>query len=240
MFNLNRLIVIAKSLFISDKAKRKIYRKNHKEIIRMGKWAKKVDFEYPVNIGDDMNIVVKGCKIGRYSYLQNGYILSKISVGRYCSFACNVFIVAKNHPLNFLSTHPLAYTDLFFEHIDEYKDIDYKKEYLKNLEPIPSDEFEMTIGNDVWIGANVTLLGKIEIGNGAVVGAGSVVTKNVPPYAIVAGNPAKIIRYRFDEETIRELEILKWYELDLVQIKHLNFSDIKSCIKDLKKIRNIP
>ena len=67
------------------------------------------------------------------------------------------------------------------------------------------------IGNDVWIGRSAIVLSGVNIGNGAVIGAGSVVTKDVPDYAIVAGNPAKLIRYRFDEHTIQELQSLKWW-----------------------------
>jgi len=77
------------------------------------------------------------------------------------------------------------------------------------------------IGNDVWIGAGATLLGKgggLTIGDGAIVGAGSVVTKDVPPYAIVGGNPARIIRYRFDEAIIRRLLALKWWDWPVERI----------------------
>ena len=67
------------------------------------------------------------------------------------------------------------------------------------------------IGNDVWIAAGVNILHKVKIGNGAVIGAGAVVTKDIPPYAIAAGVPAKVIKYRFDEEFIAELERIKWW-----------------------------
>ncbi|ELB2930005.1 CatB-related O-acetyltransferase, partial [Vibrio alginolyticus] len=71
---------------------------------------------------------------------------------------------------------------------------------------------EVEIGNDVWIGANSTILSGIKIGNGAVVAAGSVVTKNVPPYAVVGGNPAEVIKYRLNETQISQLNDLKWWE----------------------------
>ena len=75
-----------------------------------------------------------------------------------------------------------------------------------------------TIGNDVWIGINAIIKAGITIGNGAVIGAGSVVTKNVPPYAIVAGNPAKIIRYRYNEEELKEIPE-QWWDKDINSIK---------------------
>ena len=76
-------------------------------------------------------------------------------------------------------------------------------------------KWNLVIGNDVWIGSRAILLGAIKIGDGAVVGAGSVVTKDVPPYAIVVGNPARIIGYRFNEQTIKELMRLSWWNNDL-------------------------
>lgn len=82
------------------------------------------------------------------------------------------------------------------------------------------EEFEkIGIGNDVWIGANVIILDGIEIGDGAVVAAGSVITKSVPPYAIVGGVPAKIIRYRFEKDKIEKLLILKWWDMDLAYLR---------------------
>lgn len=79
----------------------------------------------------------------------------------------------------------------------------------------------MNIGNDVWIGRNVIVLPGVSIGNGAVVGAGSVVTKNVEKYSIVAGNPARPIRYRFTSEQIEKLEKIKWWDWDIAKIKKM-------------------
>jgi carbonic anhydrase/acetyltransferase-like protein (isoleucine patch superfamily) len=80
------------------------------------------------------------------------------------------------------------------------------------------DQYLVRIGNDVWIGCYVVIMPGVEIGNGAIVAAGSIVTKSVPPYAIVAGNPAKIIRYRFTKEQIAELERIRWYEWDIDKV----------------------
>jgi len=81
---------------------------------------------------------------------------------------------------------------------------------------------DIIIKHDVWIGANCTILDEITIGNGAVIGAGSVVTKDVPAYAIVGGNPAKIIKYRFSPEIIREIEATQFWELDMSEIDKFN------------------
>jgi acetyltransferase-like isoleucine patch superfamily enzyme len=77
---------------------------------------------------------------------------------------------------------------------------------------------DIKIGNDVWIGDNVTILSGVEIGDGAVIGINSLVTKNVPSYAIVGGVPAKIIKYRFDKQRIQNLEEKKWFDLEFSQI----------------------
>lgn len=93
------------------------------------------------------------------------------------------------------------------------------------------------IGNDVWIGQNAVIMDGVKIGDGAIVAAGAVVTKDVAPYAIVGGVPAKLIKYRFDEATIKDLLRLKWWELSDKEILSLPVNDVKESIKRLKVIR---
>jgi serine acetyltransferase len=83
----------------------------------------------------------------------------------------------------------------------------------------PSCKGNITIGNDVWIGAKSTIMSGVKIGHGAVIGSGSVVAKDVPPYAIVVGNPAKVIKYRFDEQQIKDLQNIAWWNWDESKIK---------------------
>jgi acetyltransferase-like isoleucine patch superfamily enzyme len=97
-----------------------------------------------------------------------------------------------------------------------------------------------TIGNDVWIGRDVVIHSGVSIGNGAVIASQSVVTKPVPPYAVVAGNPARLVKYRFDEKTIAELEEVKWWDLPdeciqtLVPFQH----DVQTVIERCRQYRN--
>ncbi|POY39249.1 transferase [Solitalea longa] len=133
-----------------------------------------------------------------------------VTFGNYCSIAKNIRIFRANHPKNSFTSHPLLYNP-----IAGY----VKKDMLER----PA----LNIGNDVWIGEWVVILPNVtSIGNGAIIGAGSIVTKNVEPYSVVVGNPAKIISQRFDEDTIKQLEELRWWELkkeDLINnIERLN------------------
>lgn len=122
-----------------------------------------------------------------------------IRIGSYCSFAQDVKIFRANHPYEKFTTHPIIYEPA----------LGCKRKSI-TLVYRP-----LEIGHDVWIGANAIILpGVSRIGNGAVIGASSVVTKDVGPYEIVAGNPARAIRMRFDERQIAALESSRWWELD--------------------------
>jgi acetyltransferase-like isoleucine patch superfamily enzyme len=113
-----------------------------------------------------------------------------------------------SHPVNFLSTSPIFFS---VNNATGHTWID-KDVYDDRPEPI-------SIGNDVWIGMNVTIMGGVTIGNGAIIAAHSVVTKDVPAYAIVAGIPGKVIKYRFDEQMIAKLQKLRWWDLPETLLK---------------------
>ncbi len=143
---------------------------------------------------------MKESQIGRYSYMY-GSCLIKTKVGAFCSIASKTLIGGGGHPVDWASSSPVFYQ---------------KKNVLKTT--FAHQKFteyaETTIGNDVWIGSHCLIKGGVTIGDGAIIGMGSVVTKNVPPYEIWAGNPAKCIRKRFDDETIAKLLELKWWDWD--------------------------
>lgn len=168
--------------------------------------------------------------IGKYSYFGGKFSIAdkRTTIGTFCSIGQDVKIGTSSHPIDFLSTHPFQYmkSDLFSKKGEVFKIIPFNGE----LKPIH-------IGHDVWIGTNVVIIDGVNVGSGAIIGAGAVVTKDVPPYAIVGGVPAKIIRYRFDEETIQDLLKLKWWDLDFKDIQKLPFNDVKACINQLKEIR---
>lgn len=127
-------------------------------------------------------------------------------IGKYCSISHNVKIGMGPHPLSMLSTSPVFYSKgrgfIKENTYDEFEDKGYTE-----------------IGNDVFIAANAVVFAGVKVGDGAVIAAGSIVTKDVPPYALVGGMPAKIIRYRFKEETIEKLLEIKWWDMDLSSLR---------------------
>lgn len=168
---------------------------------------------------------VEDSRIGFGSYIASYSKVFKCNIGRYCSISQKVQIVFGNHPTEkFVSTYPGFYarkTQSGISYVKENKFEEYtyadrgKKWYVE-------------IGNDVWIGYDVKILSGIHIGDGAVVAAGSVVTKDVEPYSIVGGIPAKEIRKRFSEKDIEFLENLKWWDKDKSWIEKYaeDFEDI--------------
>lgn len=162
--------------------------------------------------------LVKNCQIGRGTYIMDGGWFQNCSIGRYCSIASEVKMVSRRgHPMNgFVSTSPVFH--LSNSIIDTYVSKDMYDPYGEKIE-IAGKKWDAVIGNDVWIGSRVILVSGIHIGDGAIIGAGAVVTKDVPPYAVVAGIPAKIIRYRFDEEQIKKLQDIKWWDQEETWIR---------------------
>lgn len=135
--------------------------------------------------------------IGRYSKIVHS------EIGKYCAVSWNTTINAVGHPSDHLTVSAFPYVPYVGNFVQERT-----QQYQKVI-----------IRNDVWIGANSVIMPGVTIGNGAIIGAGAIVTRNVPDYAIVAGVPAKIIKYRFSEDIIKKLLELKWWDLDPDNIK---------------------
>jgi virginiamycin A acetyltransferase len=156
---------------------------------------------------------------------------SKLKIGKFCCLAneCKFMMSGAQHTLNSLTAYPLFWNFISDPEVKNYFDIlpdksTYHKEYADTV-----------VGNDVWIGYDALIMPGIKIGDGAVIGARSVVTKDIPPYSIAAGNPAKIIRKRFDDEIIDKLLAIQWWDWDMEKIVSAYDAIMNSNITVLEK-----
>ena len=152
--------------------------------------------------------------MARHSFCGYDCTILNADIGAFCSIASNVKIGGVPHPVQFASTSPV-----FLSHKDSIKAKFARHDYLPMV--------KTRIGHDVWIGEGAFIKAGVCIGTGAVVGMGAVVTKDVPPYAIVAGNPARVIRSRFSDEMVQSLLATAWWEKDDAELARLG-----ACIHD--------
>lgn len=157
------------------------------------------------------------------------FIGDKLIIGKFCSIAKGVEFIMNgaNHRIDCPSTYP------FYIMGSDWGNA--LKPHTNEL-PLKGDT---VIGNDVWIGQNVTFLPGVHIGDGAIIGANSTVTKDVPPYCVACGNPARIVKKRFDDETIELFETVKWWDKSIEEINKLipilGESDLNKVKTELKK-----
>ena len=173
------------------------------------------DVKYEPSTGIKALARLERASVGKCTYIGSMASAYDCKIGSFCSIARDVYIGGGIHPLTWVSTSPCFHvknnaTGVYYGNMT----FKWSKETI--------------IGNDVWIGIRAVILPGVTIGDGAVIGAGSIVTKNVGPYEIWAGNPARIIRKRFDEETIVKLLEMKWWDWTDDEL-----NEIGECIKEI-------
>jgi virginiamycin A acetyltransferase len=176
------------------------------QIIRKKEKIHKLNLPYTRNFSNYTKY-----SIGKYTYglpiVKDWHQGSTLEIGNFCSIAENVTILlGGNHPVDWVSSFPFG---VIFENFQE--------RYYEHRGKLSKGD--VIIGNDVWIGINATILSGVKIGDGAIVAANAVVTKNVEPYTIVGGNPAKILKKRFSDEAISKLLVIQWWNWDIGKIE---------------------
>lgn len=201
---------------------------NHKGCnIKSFNVSKKIIIGKKVNIGKKC-IINNNVIIGDYTYLNTSfgetYIDTNVEIGKFCSIAPNVTIGLGNHNTNYVSSHPIL-TNSYYGFVDQSFCLD-------------NDKLKTIIGNDVWIGANANIKRGVKIGHGAVIGMNAVVTRDIPNYAIAVGNPAKIIKYRFEPNIIEKLNKIEWWNMSEKLLKD-NVNDMYDVLKFVNENSNV-
>lgn len=169
----------------------------------------------------DRNSLIYFSKFDMYSYLGASSVIMHSDIGKFCSLSWGITIGPANHDYEYITSHDFLYNN-FYDLMSKDDTPTYNR-FNKRTK----------IGNDVWIGTNSTILNGLVIGDGAIIGANTIVTKDVPPYAIVVGNPGKIVKFRFNKEIIQQLLELRWWDLSHEDLKE-NYDIFKS--KNINKI----
>lgn len=179
-----------------------LYSKFFKKIIR---WKSIIDsnIDKTASVGSGTSFI--SSSIGRHSYCGSDCVIDHVTIGAFCSISDNVYIGGAEHPIDWVSTSPA------------FHDIKHSSPRTRIFREKLPERKTTEIGNDVWIGHGVCIKEGVKVADGAVIAMGAVVTKDVEPYAVVAGVPAKIIKYRFDETTRQGLINSQWW----------NFSDVE-------------
>jgi acetyltransferase-like isoleucine patch superfamily enzyme len=168
--------------------------------------------------------------VGAWFGMNESCFIARATIGRYCAVGARTSINPFNHPTDWLSICEFQYHPRSFDWVPEYREFD-------RLERTPDMFQRVTIGSDVWTGHNVNVMGGVTIGDGAVVAAGAVVTKDVPPFAMVAGVPATVKRLRFPEKTVERLLRVRWWDMELRELSGLPFRDVERCLDIIEERR---
>ncbi len=202
--------------------------------VRWTRLAGSVEIEAPANV---TNVTISGhCSIGAFTYTNHTCEMNSASIGRYCSIGQNTLINPGIHPIDFLTTHPLASShDASVAGMVGFAS--FAASAMTQMDrpaPRPGGG-RVTVQDDVWIGAGAIILQGVTLHTGAVVGAGAVVTHDVAPFTIVVGTPARVLRRRFPDDVCDRILASRWWTYDLSAMPRRNFSDIAMFLDDLAR-----
>ena len=184
----------------------------------------KMPFDYQMNHPDVPQVV----SVGMCSYSGNELIhfggekdsrlFCNVLIGRFCSLASDItFFIGLNHIYkNVVTAYPFDDRGIAIDFSAWNRP--YERHLIPNLRQTRDNHYQVIIGNDVWIGNGATIIGGVKIGSGAIIGTNSVVAKDIPPYAIAVGNPARVVKFRFDADTISKFLAIKWWNWDIKKI----------------------
>lgn len=201
----------------------------HSSIAKSANVTVRVNVEHPIHVGPRAEF--HSGSVGRYTFINiDTVIFENVHVGRFSTFARGCQVAGAEHPIHHVSTSFFGISHQWFPN-DPIAASAIRRRNARPESKVRGDR--TTIGNDVWIGAAALILKGVTIGDGAVVAAGAVVTRDVPPYGIVAGNPARLIRYRFDDVVVGRLLQIQWWSLPPSEIARLPLDDVEALLKAL-------
>jgi virginiamycin A acetyltransferase len=189
-------------------------------------------FEAPTYVSAGMHGLTF-LQIGAFCSL-NGGLIGHCSVGRYCAFAPEVIIGAHEHPTDWLSVSRVTHVEGLHGWPD-FVNPGEKERTRANIRPFAGSTRATRIGNDVWLGQRVIVRSGVTIGDGAIVAAGSVVTKDVPPYTIVGGTPAKTIRARFPDALVERLLKVQWWQYNVYDFDRLPYDRVEAALDAIEQ-----
>lgn len=180
--------------------------------------------------------VIQCTHIGAFSYCNSNVYLRVKSIGRFCAIGPDLIAGMPEHSINGITPHIMfpQFDSMWANEFCDYANDNKMIIKLREKQNRDLGDQSIVIGNDVWIGGRVTILRGVKIGDGAVVAAGAVVTKDVEPYSIVGGVPAKIIKKRFSDKIIEKLESIKWWEYGPDILKNLDIYEVNNAVDILE------
>jgi acetyltransferase-like isoleucine patch superfamily enzyme len=203
-------------------------------------------------VGDKIDLDAD-CRIEPYSHIHQGFVVPRAlgafsyshstfaitaSIGRYCSIGWRLLWLGDSHPMDWVTTSPFPHGPHPLQGFRSYLSERITSPFL--LHKYASAPEPVVIGNDVWIGDEVAIKGGVNIGDGAVIGARSVVTRDVPPYAIVASSPARVVRMRFPDATVERLLAAQWWRYGPDILQPLDVRDVLGFLDRLDQLTDAP